>query len=151
MRTSRDAIRAWVKPGFVLAGVATALLSGNAPAYAQAGGAPGGGRPAPQAGVPGRGVLGGVPMTAADSAVQAIVDRLDFQSYKALLKGLTQFGDREQGTQRNADAINWIEAQLKSWGYAVERLKYEYWSRTDSTLQPREEVYATKVGRTVPG
>jgi hypothetical protein len=110
-----------------------------------------GARPAPQAGVPGRNVLGGVPMTATDSNLKGIVSRLDFQSYKTLLKGLTQFGDREQGTQRNADAIDWIEAQLRSWGYTVERLKYIYRSRTDSTPQPREEVYATKIGRSVPG
>ncbi|MBL8962233.1 MAG: hypothetical protein JNJ98_20390, partial [Gemmatimonadetes bacterium] len=31
-----------------------------------------------QAGQPGRGVLGGVPMTAADSMVQRVVARLDF-------------------------------------------------------------------------
>ncbi len=129
-----------------------ALMSWTAAAVqAQAGAGPTGQRPVPQAGVPGRGVLGGVPMAAADSAVKAIVDRLDFDSYKGLVKGLTQFGDREQGTQRNADAINWIEAQLKSWGYATERLKYVYRSRTDSTPQFREEVYATKVGSTVPG
>jgi hypothetical protein len=96
-------------------------------------------------------VLGGVPLTAADSGVKAVVDRLDLQSYKDLLKGLTRFGDREQGTQRNADAINWIEAQLRGWGYAVERLHYVYRPRGDSTPQPREEVYATKVGRSVPG
>jgi hypothetical protein len=101
--------------------------------------------------VPGRGVLGDVPLTAADSAVQPIVDRLDFQSYKNLVWGLAQFGDRMQGTQRNLDATDWIEAQLKSWGYTVERIKYVYRSRTDSTPQPREEVYATKVGSAVPG
>ncbi len=129
-----------------------ALLSWSAAtANAQAGAGPGAQRPAPQAGAPGRGVLGGVPMTAADSAVQQVVGRLDFESYKGLVKGLTQFGDREQGTQRNADAINWIEAQLRSWGYTTERLKYIYRSRTDSTPQPREEVFATKVGSTVPG
>lgn len=137
---------------FVMAGSIVLLVgSSTATASAQAGGAPRGARPAPQAGVPGRGVLGGVPMTAADSAVKAVVNRLDFQSYQRLLYGLTRFGDREQGTQRNADALNWIEAELRSWGYTVERLRYQYRSRTDSTLQPREEVFATKVGRTVPG
>ena len=39
-------------------------------------------------------VLGGVEMTAADSAVQAVVERLDFDSYKEILRGLTEFGDR---------------------------------------------------------
>jgi hypothetical protein len=65
-------------------------------------------------------------MTAADSAVKALVERLDFESYKGLVRGLTRFGDRQQGTQRNVDAMLWIEEQLKSWGYTVERLKYEY-------------------------
>ena len=56
-------------------------------------------------------MLGGVPLTAQDSMVQRIVARLDFDSYKELLRGLTQFGDREQGTPRNAAAIDWIEAR----------------------------------------
>lgn len=93
---------------------------------------------------PMRGVLGSVPMTAADTVVKTLVERLDFDSYKALIKGLTQFGDREQGTKRNEDAVNWIEAQLRSWGYETERVKYEFRG------SPREQVYATKVGRSVP-
>jgi acetylornithine deacetylase/succinyl-diaminopimelate desuccinylase-like protein len=91
-----------------------------------------------------RGVLGGVPMTAADSGVAQLVARLDFDSYKGHIKGLTQFGDREQGTPRNAQAVDWIEAQLKSWGYTTERVKYEYRG------SPREEVFATKVGTKIP-
>jgi hypothetical protein len=98
-----------------------------------------------QAGQPGRGVLGGVPMTAADSMVQRVVARLDFNSYKSLIKGLTQFGDREQGTPRNAAANDWIEQQLRSWGYATERVRYEYQG------SPRDQVIATKVGATTPG
>ncbi len=97
-----------------------------------------------------RGVLGGVEMTAADSAVKAIVDRLDFDSYKEILYGLTRFGDREQGTERNAQAIDWIEAQLQGWGYETGRIYYEFTPRGDSVAQPREEVYATLVGSTVP-
>ena len=91
-----------------------------------------------------RGVLGGVPMTTADSAVAQVVGRLDFDSYKGHIKGLTQFGDREQGTPRNAQAVDWIEAQLRSWGYTTERVKYEYRG------SPREEVFATKIGTTMP-
>jgi hypothetical protein len=94
-------------------------------------------------------VLGGVPMTAADSMVRTVVDRLDFDSYKNLIKGLTQFGDREQGTERNARAVDWIEQQLKSWGYATERVKYMYTPR-DGQPSPREQVFATKMGSTVP-
>ena len=107
-----------------------------------------------QAGVPRpipRGVFGGVPMTATDSAIQQITTRLDFDSYKALIKGLAQFGDREQGTERNAKAVDWIEAQLRSWGYTTERIKYDYVPRGGGAAEPREEVYDTKVGSTVPG
>lgn len=105
---------------------------------------PGQQRQAPQAGQPGRGVLGGLNMSAADSMTQRVVARLDFNSYKTLVKGLTQFGDREQGTPRNAAANDWIEQQLRSWGYTTERVKYLYEG------SPREEVFATKVGATTP-
>jgi hypothetical protein len=97
-----------------------------------------------------RGVLGGVAMTAADSAVKAVVDRLDFDSYKNLIKGLTDFGDREQGTPRNAQAVDWIEAQLRSWGYTTERIKYTYQRDSTQAPQPREQVFATKIGSTRP-
>jgi hypothetical protein len=54
-----------------------------------------------------------------------LIARLDFEKYKATIKGLTQFGDRRAGTPRNRAAIDWIEAQLKSYGCMnTERLKY---------------------------
>ena len=60
----------------------------------------------------------------ASDPVKILVDRLDLERYKATIKGLTQFGDRRQGTDRNRQAIDWIEAQLKSYGCAnIERLK----------------------------
>jgi len=59
--------------------------------------------------------------------VRALVQRLDLERYKATIKGLTRFGDRRQGTQRNRDAIDWIEAQLKSHGCTnTERLTYQF-------------------------
>jgi hypothetical protein len=58
--------------------------------------------------------------------VKVLVDRLDLEKYKATVKGLTQFGDRRQGTDRNRAAIDWIEAQLKSYGCPTERIKYDY-------------------------
>ena len=59
--------------------------------------------------------------------VRALVQRLDLEKYKATIKGLTAFGDRRQGTARNRAAIDWIEAQLKSYGCAnTERLKYQF-------------------------
>jgi hypothetical protein len=49
------------------------------------------------------------------------------EKFKATIKGLTQFGDRRQGTDRNRAAIDWIEAQLKAYRCStVERLKYDY-------------------------
>jgi hypothetical protein len=91
-----------------------------------------------------RGVLGGVPLTPEDEAVQPLVERLSLESYTALVHGLAEFGDREQGTERNERANDWIEEQLRSWGYQTERLHYEYEG------QPRSQVYATKVGTTRP-
>jgi hypothetical protein len=67
--------------------------------------------------------------TPVDSAdpVAVMVSRLDLEKYKATIKGLTQFGDRRQGTKRNRDAVDWIEAQLKSYGCTnTERVTYEY-------------------------
>ena len=56
-----------------------------------------------------------------------LVARLDLERYKATIKGLTNFGDRRQGTDRNRAAVDWIEAQLRSYGCGdVARLKYEY-------------------------
>jgi hypothetical protein len=63
---------------------------------------------------------------AANDPVRALVGRLDLEKYKATIKGLTAFGDRRQGTTRNAKAVDWIEAQLKSYGCPTERVKYEY-------------------------
>ena len=67
---------------------------------------------------------------AADSTpdpVKEMVGRLDLEKYKATIKGLTQFGDRRQGTKRNRDAVDWIAAQLKSYGCTnTERIKYTY-------------------------
>lgn len=146
-----------------------------------------------------------VEITPADDPVQTLVDRLDLERYKATIKGLTQFGDRRQGTERNRKAVDWIEAQLESYGCPSERIKYEYvtpqrgpggrsgrgtqtaqghkrpgpggstvfgttaptsvnadpMAQPDEELRalnteapsdgPREEVYCTKVGATVPG
>ncbi len=65
------------------------------------------------------------PPASADPVV-ALVGRLDLEKYKATIKGLTQFGDRRQGTDRNRAAVDWIEAQLKSYGCPTERIKYVY-------------------------
>ncbi len=63
---------------------------------------------------------------AQDDQARTIVGRLDLERYKATIKGLTQFGDRLQGTERNRKAVDWIEAQLRSYGCPTERLHYQY-------------------------
>jgi hypothetical protein len=64
---------------------------------------------------------------AAPDPIQGLVAQLDLEKYKATIKGLTQFGDRRQGTDRNRAAVDWIEAQLKSYGCQnIERISYEY-------------------------
>jgi hypothetical protein len=62
-----------------------------------------------------------------DDPIRTMVGRLDLEKYKATIKGLTQFGDRRQGTDRNRAAIDWIEAQLKSYGCTnTERITYDF-------------------------
>lgn len=59
--------------------------------------------------------------------IKTLVSRLELPRYKDTIKGLTKFGDRRQGTDRNRKAIDWIEAQLKSYGCTnTERIHYEY-------------------------
>jgi hypothetical protein len=65
--------------------------------------------------------------TPTDDPVRVLVGRLDLERYKATIKGLTEFGDRRQGTDRNRAAVDWIEAQLKSFGCTnTERIQYGY-------------------------
>ena len=66
------------------------------------------------------------PAVPAADSVRTLVSRLELERYKATVKGLTQFGDRRQGTERNRKAVDWIEAQLKSYGCPTERIKYEF-------------------------
>ena len=85
-----------------------------------------------------------------DTSVRTLVGRLELERYKATIKDLTQFGDRRQGTDRNRAAVDWIEAQLKSYGCTnTERIKYEYNGRqlrNDST-----NAVDLAAGRQVPG
>ena len=60
-------------------------------------------------------------------AIKELVSRLDLESYKSVIKGLTQFGDRRQGTSRNQKAVDWIEQQLQTVGCSnTKRLAYTY-------------------------
>jgi hypothetical protein len=76
--------------------------------------------------------------------VAQLVSQLDLGRYKETIRNLARFGDRRQGTERNRKAIDWIEAQLKSYGCATERIRYEY------VAAPRQRVPATGGGRGGP-
>jgi hypothetical protein len=63
----------------------------------------------------------------ANPDIVTMVSHLELEKYKSTIKGLTQFGDRRQGTDRNRAAVDWIEAQLKSYGCTpTERITYQY-------------------------
>lgn len=68
----------------------------------------------------------GAPADSTDP-IPGMVERLQLEKYKATIKGLTAFGDRRQGTDRNRAALDWIEAQLKSYGCTnTERVTYQF-------------------------
>src|ERR1700730_13989469 len=74
------------------------------------------------------------PGAADDDPIRTLVARLDLATYKSTIKGLTRFGDRRQGTERNRASVDWIEAQLERYGCAdIARLKYTYFP-TDAEL-----------------
>ena len=74
-------------------------------------------------------MIGALPASGQPAAdpIATLVQKLDLEKYKATIKALTRFGDRRQGTARNRAALDWIEAQLKSYGCAnTERLQYQF-------------------------
>ena len=117
-----------------VAALSTLFVLSSAPIYAQRGG-----NQSP-------------PPDTLNDPVRLMVARLDLEKYKATIKGLTQFGDRRQGTERNRNAVDWIEAQLKSYGCTpTERIKYMYTTppRRDAAAQRRSaarEVAAARGG-----
>lgn len=69
----------------------------------------------------------------ANTQIEELVSRLSLDRYKATIKGLTQFGDRHQGTDRNRAAVDWIEEQLESYGCTpTHRITYDYQPRSRS-------------------
>jgi hypothetical protein len=82
-----------------------------------------------------------------EDPVRGLVARLDLDHYKATIRGLGQFGDRQQGTERNRAAVDWIEAQLRSYGCATERIRYVY----NSPGLPRDQEIAARAPATVIG
>ena len=90
------------------------------------------------------------PAAQAVDPVHVLVKRLDLERYKATIKELTQFGDRRQGTARNRAAINWIEAQLKSYGCTnTERLNYTFGQEPVHAVAPAKAAVAA--GSDEPG
>jgi hypothetical protein len=92
-----------------------------------------------------------------DDPMKVLVGRLDLEKYKATIKGLTQFGDRQQGTDRNRAAVDWIETQLQSYGCTnTQRIKYVYSSPPPQPQQsagtpPRPVIASGEVRRGVGG
>jgi hypothetical protein len=67
------------------------------------------------------------PIAKSEDGVARLVARLELARYKETIRGLTRFGDRRQGTDRNRAAIDWIESQLRQYGCAdIARLRYSY-------------------------
>lgn len=83
--------------------------------------------------------------------VRTLVSRLNLESYKATIRGLTAFGDRRQGTARNRAAIDWIESELRRYGCTnTERIRYEYLGR--QVRQPGDTAgRGVRQGRGLPG
>jgi hypothetical protein len=91
-------------------------------------------------------VVSGQTTTAPSEPVGTAVGRLSLDQFKSHIKGLAQFGDRMQGSEGNRKAVDWLEQQLKAFGYTnVQRQRYM------SASGPLENVYATKVGSMLSG
>jgi len=84
-------------------------------------------------------------------SVTTLASRLDLERYKATIKGLTEFGDRRQGTERNRKAVDWIEAQLRSYGCPTDRIKYVYDPPPPRTPQQTATREAPAIPRAVGG
>ena len=112
------------RAALVLLPLAAACARAQTPAPAPA---PAPGAPVPNRSAPAAPAAPASAAAPADEPLRALVARLDLERYKATIKGLTAFGDRRQGTARNRQALDWIEAQLKSYGCTnTERLTYDY-------------------------
>jgi hypothetical protein len=64
-------------------------------------------------------------VTSQEDQVRTLVGRLELDKYKATIKSLTAFGDRREGTERNRKAVDWIAAQLESYGCETGRITYD--------------------------
>ena len=80
----------------------------------------------------------------ASAAAKQLVGGLSFDRFKANIEHLAGFGTRHWRQEGNLRAGQWIQRQLESYGYAVERHTYQF--RGES----RDNIYATKVGTKHP-
>jgi hypothetical protein len=95
------------------------------------------------------------PGDTASTGIATMVSRLELERYKATVKGLTQFGDRRQGTDRNRAAVDWIAAQLKSYGCTTARITSDFQpppprpprAPMDSAARARADMYSVGGGR----
>jgi hypothetical protein len=76
-----------------------------------------------------------------------LVSRRELEHDKAPIKGLTQCGDCRQGMQPNPNAIDWIEATLKRYGYPTERLKHELGQLSRTSCEPSLEMASPATAR----
>ncbi len=83
--------------------------------------------------------------------VATLVSRLDLEKYKATIKGLTHFGDRRQGTARNAQAVDWIQAQLESYGCKTARLVYDFQPPPRRVRTPMDSAARARAARNAIG
>ncbi len=86
-------------------------------------------------------------VVAAEDPIQVMVGGLDLEKYKATIRGLAVFGDRREGTERNRKAVDWIEAQLGSYGCPAERIHYVYAPLPTEQGQQARGLGAGGVGR----
>jgi hypothetical protein len=88
---------------------------------------------------------------AQSDAAATLVSRLDLERYKSNVENLAGFGTRYWNTEGNEQARDWIEEQLESYGYEVQRHAFTASGRRGN-MEPKEidNVYATKVGTANP-
>jgi hypothetical protein len=90
------------------------------------------------------------PQVSADPAVLGLVQRLDMQAFKRNIEELTQWENRVVGSAGNRAAVDWLVAQLESYGYQVTRHRFMHTARRSGQTDELENVWATKVGTTNP-
>src|SRR5438128_11658969 len=68
------------------------------------------------------------------SVGKTLVRRLDYERFKGNIKTLAGFGTRFYSTQGNVEARNWLQKELQSYGYTVDRHAF----RVTLNLQGRQ-------------